>query len=139
MADAVLGSLDSAENWGTWDLLGGGFVADIVKHDKLDSAQEQVERLQVQLRRFGTELADVAEFAGMQVRIEGFLRFADYFFDDLFSAWAVLDRVGRSKEQVQNVRQQIQEALNRLAAMQNEAERTALRLQGRLHTLVLGR
>ena len=75
----------------------------------------------------------------MQVRIEGFLRFADYFFDDLFSAWAVLDRVGRSKEQVQNVRQQIQEALNRLAAMQNEAERTALRLQGRLHTLVLGR
>ena len=139
MADAVLGSLDSAENWGTWDLLGGGFVADIVKHDKLDSAQEQVERLQVQLRRFGTELADVAEFAGMQVRIEGFLRFADYFFDDLFSAWAVLDRVGRSKEQVQSVRQQIQEALNRLAAMQNEAERTALRLQGRLHTLVLGR
>ena len=93
-----------AENWGTWDLLGGGFVADIVKHDKLDSAQEQVERLQVQLRRFGTELADVAEFAGMQVRIEGFLRFADYFFDDLFSAWAVLDRVGRSKEQEMCIR-----------------------------------
>ena len=55
----ILSGLDDAEGWGTWDLLGGGLVADFVKHSHLDEAQRAVERLQSQLRRFRTELADV--------------------------------------------------------------------------------
>ena len=35
----VLSSLDSAEGWGTWDLFGGGLVADLAKHSHLDEAQ----------------------------------------------------------------------------------------------------
>ena len=50
----------------------------------------------------------------------------------------VLDRVGRSKAQVEQVRKQIAEALKRLSAMLDETERTALRLRGELDALVLG-
>jgi len=35
----------------------------------------------------------------MQVNVDGFLRFADYFFDGLFADWAVLDRINQSQEQ----------------------------------------
>lgn len=138
VAESVLGALESAENWGTWDLVGGGLVTDFIKHDKIDGAQEQIEMLQVQLRRFSAELSDVKVFADMQVRADGFLRFADFFFDDFVSAWMVLDRVGRSKAQVEQVRQQLAEALKRLSAMLDETERAALRLRGELDALVLG-
>lgn len=137
IAQAALQNLDSAGNWGTWDLIGGGLVSDAIKHDHIDNAQTQIEQLQVQLRRFRTELADVEIFADMQVRTEGFLRFADFFFDDLVSAWVVLDRVNQSKAQIEQVQQQIAGALHRLETMLDETERTALRLEGEQNTILL--
>ena len=54
-ASGVLKSLDSAEGWGMYDIMGGGMVADIAKHSHLDEAQSAVETLQSQLRRFKTD------------------------------------------------------------------------------------
>ena len=109
----VLSSLDSAEGWGTWDLFGGGLVANLAKHSHLDEAQGAIEQLQSQLRRFKTELADVTIQADMQVNVDGFLRFADYFFDGLFADWAVLDKINQSQSQVQNTKSQIASVLSR--------------------------
>ena len=136
-AERILSELDTAEGWGTWDLLGGGVVSDLVKHDHLDSAQSLVEDLQVRLRKFRTELTDVSVQADLQVNIDGFLRFADFFFDDIFSSWAVLDHIGRSKAQVEQVRDQVQEILRKLKTMQDETERNALKAKGELEALVL--
>ncbi len=116
-AKQVLSSLDSAEGWGTWDLLGGGLLSDLAKHSHLDEAQKLIEGLQSQLRRFKTELADVTIQANLQVNIDGFLRFADYFFDGLFADWAVMDKIGRAKEQVEQTKNQIEIVLSRLDAM----------------------
>ena len=123
IAEQVLSELDDAEGWGTWDLLGGGLISDLAKHSSLDDAQEEIEHLQVQLRRFKTELADVTIRAEMQVNIDGFLRFADYFFDGLFADWAVLDKIEESQAEVKNVINQIQTVLNKLAAMLDAAEK----------------
>ena len=132
----VLSSLDSAEGWGTWDLFGGGLVADLAKHSHLDEAQGAIEQLQSQLRRFKTELADVTIQADMQVNVDGFLRFADYFFDGLFADWAVLDRISQSKEQVQNTKQQIETVLFRLNSMQRSAEQEQAQIKEELDALV---
>ena len=40
-AGQVLDSLDSAEGWGTWDVMGGGLGVDLAKYGSLDEAQEQ--------------------------------------------------------------------------------------------------
>lgn len=116
-AEEVLSGLDSAGSWGTFDLLGGGLISDLAKHSRLDEAQGAVERLQSQLRRFKTELADVDMDENLQVSIDGFLRFADYFFDGLFADWAVLDRIHQSQEQVRGTRDRIRGVLSRLEAM----------------------
>lgn len=115
--NSILSSLDSAEGWGTWDLLGGGLLSNMAKHSHLDEAQKQVEHLQIQLRRFKTELTDVTIHADMQVSIDGFLCFADYFFDGLFADWAVLDKINQSQTQVQNTKSQIESVLRRLSDM----------------------
>ena len=135
-ADEILNSLDSAHGWATWDLLGGGLVADLAKHSHLDSAQAAVERLQVELRRFKTELADVTIDADLQVSIDGFLRFADYFFDGLFVDWAVMDRINQSQAAVEGTRGQIVSVLDRLEAMTAAAEREQSETQARLDALI---
>lgn len=138
IADQVLDSLDSAEGWGTWDLLGGGLIADIAKHNHLDSAQSSIEDLQSQLRRFKTELADVTVHADMQVNVDGFLRFADYFFDGLFADWTVLDRIGQSQSQVLQTRSQIETVLSRLDAMTEAVSREQAEVKSRLDALARG-
>jgi len=114
VADSILENLSDAEGWGTWDILGGGLLADMAKHSHLDDAQEQVQRLQTALRRFKTELSDVEIIADMHVNIEGFLRFADYFFDGLFADWSVMNRISEAQGQVKRVKNQIGTLLGKL-------------------------
>lgn len=137
IAEQVLSELDDAEGWGTWDLLGGGLLSDLAKHSSLDDAQEEIEHLQVQLRRFKTELADVTIRAEMQVNIDGFLRFADYFFDGLFADWAVLDKIEESQSEVKSVIKQIQAVLDKLTTMLTNAEKEQAAVQAKLDELIV--
>ena len=136
-AQDIMDSLDSAEGWGTWDLLGGGLVADLVKHDHLDQAQALVEQLQRDLLRLKTELADVEIQSDLVVRIDGFLRFADFFFDGLFADLAVLNRIDQSQAQLRDVMGQIQSILDGLEATRAREEAELTRLCQRRDQLIL--
>jgi len=137
MAQDVLESLNSAEGWSTWDMLGGGLIADMAKHSNLDDAQWKIQALQHQLTRFRSELADVTVYADVQVNMEGFVRFADYFFDGLFVDWMVRDRIHQSQQSVYQVESQIGTVLQRLRAMLNEAEMEVIRTREKLDALIL--
>lgn len=132
ITNQILSQLDSAQGWGTWDLIGGGLITDMVKHSHLDEAQAKVEELQIELRRFKTELTDVTIYADLKVNIDGFLSFADYFFDGLFADWMVLDRINQSQAQVESTKDQIEHVINQLKSMlgsvekELEAEKTSL-------------
>lgn len=128
-ADEILARLASAEDWATIDLVGGGFLSGMAKHSRLDEAQELVEQLQVELRRFKTELVDVSVDTDLQIEIDGFLRFADYFFDGLFADWAVMDRIDRSQEQAGQTRRQIQSVIDRLNEQLRQAGQKQTALQ----------
>ena len=104
-ADRILGELESADNWNTWDMFGGGgMITHMAKHSHLDQAQDLTEELQQKLRRFKTELADIQITADSQVNIDGFLRFADYFFDGLFVDWSVGNRIKQSRTSISDTR-----------------------------------
>ena len=80
IARKILEDLNSAKNWSTFDLMGGGLIADMAKYDKLNKVQDQIQDLQNALRGFRTELADVTEriSGDLYVEIGDFLHFADY-------------------------------------------------------------
>ncbi|QIB69072.1 hypothetical protein Ami103574_06940 [Aminipila butyrica] len=137
ITNSILSSLDGAEGWGTWDLFGGGLISDLAKHGHLDEAQKQVEYLQVQLRRFKTELTDVTVNADIQISIDGFLSFADYFFDGLFADWAVLDKINQSQTQVQNTKYQIERVVNRLNIMLHSTDKELENERIRLNDLIV--
>lgn len=113
--DAILDDLDDAEGWAAWDTFGGGgLISDLMKHDHLDEAQTKINKLQIELRKFKTELSDVEVHADIQVRIEEFLKFADYFFDGLFADWAVMDKIEQSTNQVKHTKNEITAVVSKL-------------------------
>ena len=129
--------IESAKDWATFDLLGGGFFADLAKHDKLDDAQQQVGQLQIQLQRFNKELSDVTIRANLQINIDGMLRFADFFFDGLLADSAVLERIKQSLARVEQTREQILTILRRLHDELEEVHRKAAHIRGEIDTLIL--
>ena len=137
-ADSVLSELEDADGWNTWDMLGGGgIITHMAKHSHLDEAQEKVEQLQGKLRRFKTELADIDIHADMQVSIDGFLRFADYFFDGLFADWAVGDKISESQSSVQKVKGQISSALSKLERMEKDSDAQIHSLEAKIEEMLV--
>lgn len=122
IARKILEDLDSAKNWSTFDLMGGGLIADMAKYDKLNKVQDQIQDLQNALRGFRTELADVTEriSGNLYVEIGDFLHFADYFFDGLFTDWMVYDKINDSRNRTMQTSDQIQKILGQLNEMDND-------------------
>ena len=110
------GYLSSAKNWGIWDLRGGFFV-DMMKHSKLDDAQDAMEQARYEMRNFRRELKDVQVPLDFRVDIDGFLSFADFFFDGIIADWLVQSRIQESREQVEEAIDMVTEILEDLERM----------------------
>ena len=76
----------------------------------------------LELRRFKTELADVEITADLQVTVDSFLKFADFFFDGLFADWAVLDHINQAQSRVENTKDQIKRVLALLKKMREDVD-----------------
>lgn len=127
-ARTVLSALDSAEKWG-W--LGNGLLGHEERHGSLDSARFMSEKLQSELRQVKTELADVKINAEARL-VDEHMRFSDSFFHGTWTNLEMLDRIGTSQSQVENVIKRLEQIQIRtdemLSNAQNalEKERTAL-------------
>lgn len=99
---------------------------DLITYGQREISEHYLEAIDVML-----ELTE-----NMQVNVDGFLRFADYFFDGLFADWAVLDKISQSQEQVHSTRRQIESVLSRLNGMQRSVEQEQTQLESKLDTLV---
>ncbi|MBQ8815552.1 MAG: hypothetical protein IJZ85_13765 [Lachnospiraceae bacterium] len=138
VADSVLKELDEANSWNTFDMIGGGgVITHMAKHSHLDDAQDMIEYLQGKLCTFKSELADINVHANMQVNIEGFLRFADYFFDGLFVDWTIGGQIRESRDSVYGVRCQIRTAIDKLYNLEKEADREIGALRAKIEALLV--
>lgn len=118
-------SLHSAGSYSTWDtFFGGGLLATHLKHDSLDKSESYLHNAQIALQRFQNELLDVQKMntQSLHVETDGFVKFADYFFDDIFSAWSVHAKISTAREQVSRVQDDVHNTIRRLRDKQNKAD-----------------
>ncbi len=134
---SIEAELDSADGWGTLDLMGGGLISYMAKHSSLDEAQVQINELQLLLQKYNSELADVKLEAGVRAQTDDFLRFADLFFDGLFADWAVLDSIHDSQSQIFAVHNKVEDVQNKLEEMKKAVSAEAEAVSARLGELVL--
>ncbi len=136
IAEQICRELGSAKGFGLADLVGGGALMDILKYDRIQRAQSKIEALQQGLRRFRTELADIATIAvEADLQVGDFLHLADYFFDCVFVDWGVYAKIKDSLQEMTATREKIREALSRLEALRQSGEGEAEELLARLRAL----
>ena len=106
--------MDSARNWGLFDIIGGGFISGMMKHAKINDASSYIERAKSDLRAFSNELDDVRDIENLNVDVDSFLTFADFFFDGLIADFLVQSRIREGQEQISQAVIRIQNILARL-------------------------
>lgn len=129
--------LDNAEGFATWDVMGGGLIADMGKHSHLDSAEWLSNQLQSQLYTLSRELKDVAVSGRIDVGMDGFLRFADYFIDNFWTDWAAMDHISRAKGQVNQTVSKLSTVMGKLNSMQQAAEKKKQQLRTAIEDAVI--
>lgn len=115
-------ALHEAESYSTWDtFLGGGFMVTALKQGKLDESNGYLHRAQMALQRFSNELLDIKEIrhGALQIDIDGFVKFTDYFFDNIFTDWSIhskiltsINQISRVQDDVNNTIQELQQKLS---------------------------
>ncbi|MEM6690211.1 MAG: hypothetical protein AAF664_12330 [Planctomycetota bacterium] len=123
--DEVLSKLSSSANWGAVDMMGGGLMTTMIKHSKMDAAKEQARLAQQYLRQFKQELAEADKRLQLSLNVDGFTKFADYFFDGLIMDWIVQSKIANAKKECSSAHSLVVAAIHacrrRLDAIQTEA------------------
>ena len=107
--------LGSARNFGVWDILGGGFLATMLKHGQLDRARVEMENARDAMRRFSEELRDVEALPDVELDVGDFLTLADYFFDGFLADVMVQGRIRQAQDQVYRAIRQVERIRDKLA------------------------
>lgn len=122
--------LESAQNWGVWDMLGGGLISNIGKHSAIDDANHIAKDVQYQLKSFKKELSDVNEFTDIEVNLSSFASFADFFLDGIFADWFVQSKINNSLDNVN-------ETMRKIEGIIEDLNQNLVELEERLRELEL--
>ncbi|MBQ6290111.1 MAG: hypothetical protein IJK71_12820 [Clostridia bacterium] len=91
--------LNSARNWGIYDMLGGGVISSMIKHSKIDQANEWMDQANRDLRRFAKELRDV-DSEDLQVDTGSLVTMLDIFCDNFFSDLMVQQKINDGRARI---------------------------------------
>ena len=108
------GCLDSARNWGIFDMLGGGLLSSLIKRSKVGDAQDLMHRAKEDLRVFARELEDVQMSDQLEIEINDFIGFADLLWDNFLVDWMMQDRINNARRQLDEVIGRVERIMDRM-------------------------
>lgn len=106
--------LNSASNWGIFDMFGGGLFSTVMKRSKMSDAQNLMETAKMDLKLFQKELKDVNVPLDLRIEVGSFLSFADFFFDGFVADYLVQSKISEAKEQVSDAIFRVEQILREL-------------------------
>lgn len=106
--------LDSARGWGIYDLVGGGLISTLAKHDRMDKASQYYSDARDDLRYFQKELADLDNMCHINLETRDAWGFADIVFDGLITDMAMQNRINNARENVNQAIEQVESILESL-------------------------
>ena len=93
---AARDKLGSARNWGIFDMLGGGFISDFVKHSKMNDAAALMEQAKA-IFSVSERIKRCAGFLGSTHGNRQLPSFADFFLDGLVADYMVQSKIADDK------------------------------------------
>lgn len=107
-ANLAKDSLNSAKNWGIFDIAGGDMLSSIAKHNKINEAEAQFRRVSTLINRFNKELGDI-QFEGLSFSTTTIA--FDIFFDNIFTDFSVQNKINSSLDNIRNLIRRVEEIL----------------------------
>lgn len=132
-------TLQSARNWGIFDMLGGRIVADVGKHMKINQAQMEMDATKIACERFTRELSDVEMSIDWKVDISDSLKMFDIFLDNIFLDIMVQGKIRDAQKEIQDALEQVGRTLADLKTRRQTAEENLEKLNGRKEQFLLGK
>ena len=121
LTNQLIGELDQAErqlssarNWGFLDVLGGGLITDLIKHTKLNNAKVAMDRVNYLLQELKRVLGGISMAEDYSMNVNGFLTFADFFFDSGIVDVYMTAKIMSSLNEVRNLKNRCYELRSRL-------------------------
>ena len=113
-------SLSSARNWGFFDVLGGGFITDLIKHSKLSRARSAMDDVNYLMQRLQQVLGSIQMPADYRMEIGNFATFADFFFDGVFADVYMVSKIMQSLDEVRRLKSKLYELKVKLEGLRIE-------------------
>ncbi|MDU4889241.1 MAG: hypothetical protein E6344_05445 [Clostridium sp.] len=115
--DAAQDSLESAQGWGLWDMMGGDMLSSIAKHNNINDAEESYIYISNLLQSFNKELGDV-NFASLSFSSTTIA--FDIFFDNIFTDFAVQSKINDALSNTSYLRKNVSDVMNKLEQEREE-------------------
>ena len=138
VVEKIVDELREAYDLAEWDTFMDSMLIDMQKHEHLHTAQDMIQDLRNELRRFKTELADVNIEGDIQIEMDEFSEFADWFFDNIFTDWDIKEKIANSLSQADDTRSQVTATINLLKDMRDEKMKQRIELEEELEEVVVG-
>ena len=106
--------LSKANDWSTFDMFSDSMLADIMKRDNLQKAQQQLQIAKGKIKIFERELQDVNLDDIRIPGLDGFEFVMDFFFDNIFFDYTMKMKIQDSLTKVRNVLERVNVSLNYL-------------------------
>lgn len=97
----------SARNWSFLDVLGGGFLTDLMKYHKLSKASDSMNGINCLMQKLSGELGSLEIPADYRMQLGGFLTFADFFFDGIFVDAYMASKIMTSLDEVRRLKERL--------------------------------
>ncbi len=94
--------MDKAKNWGWADIFGGGMIITAIKHSRINDARREIQASQRALKKLANELHDLNGYPDVDIDIDGFVTFADYFFDNSFGDILAQVKISEAKKKIED-------------------------------------
>ncbi|MDD7769749.1 hypothetical protein [Suipraeoptans intestinalis] len=112
--DNAIASLDSAADWGIFDLFGGGMFSSFMKRDKIKDANDDLKEISDSLRILNQELEDVNMHLPETVSDTVCDNALDIWFDNVFTDARVQKEIKTELERLKEFRASVVKLIERL-------------------------
>lgn len=134
----IIMTLESAKDWGTYDMFGGGTTSTHIKHSKINDARYLTVKTQYLVKNYTKELNDINFSADIlkTLEISDFNTFADYFLDNFFSDFMVQNKINHSLDNVKSKKHKINKIQNELKNKRSQLTKKIEELESKKKEIV---
>ena len=112
--EKAISALNSAKNWGIYDMMGGDLIATMEKRSKMSDASNALNSIKIMLNKYNSELNDLSENISVSLNLDSFSGFMDYFFDNFFTDYFIQGKINTALDSSISLKNKVINIQNKL-------------------------